>query len=205
MSSLGLRVNQRGEKQQRCWPSSPWCQVAPQPPPRALHPLPTHPAPHWHFPQTKTQHVSGRALPTAPAHPHRPQLHPFPLPTCTWAPSSLFSLPSHDPPVAAPSLTPLPLGAGAPQPQKSSAFCPPPQPRWVLEGLGRPRGHHCPRGRPSATQGDVYSSRPRPLNQTIFVSGGASGGCGRCTSPLSARGNRHAFNSNLWEKELGLE
>lgn len=124
------------------------------------------------------------------AHHHPCVRHPHPFPTCTWVPSSLLFLPHSKSLITDPSVrlaSPL-EGRHRRSPQIRPLL--PKQPcsglpplRQAPQGLGRPRGHHCPGGLPSATQGDVYS-QPAPATQSnhLCVRRGL-GRSGHCTSP----------------------
>lgn len=121
---------------------------------------------------------------------HQPCVpHPHPFPTCIWVPLSLLFLPPSKSLITDPSVRPTspPEGRHRRTPQIWPLL--PKPPHSVLppthqapQGLGRPRGHHCPRGLPSMTQGDVYSqAAPATQSNHLCVRRGL-GRSGRCTS-----------------------
>lgn len=175
--SLGSRVNQWDKEQQQSWhhvsqapyglPGPPLCQAAWWAP-LCIPPPSGTLAALWLFTANKdTAHERPSAVP-----------HPHPFPTCTWLPSSLLFTPHHRPHVRPVS----PPGGVTPWSTPNLATGSPP-PRWAPEGLSRPRGHHCPRGLPSATQGDVYSQPALATQSNHLCVRSGLGRSGRCTSP----------------------
>lgn len=216
MSSLGSRVNQwdKEQKQSQHHFSRVSCGPPGTPSPRdtrgtspLFHPSRTPAAPRLFTADKDAAHEQPSAahLPSALGVPH-----PHPFPSGMWVPSSLLFLPPSKSPITDPSVRPdSPPGGVTPWSiPKSSHFSPN---CWVLvhphpapEGLGQPRGHHCPCGLPSATQGDVYSQSALATQSNHLCVRRGLGRSGRCTSPLPSAGALQPFKLKSLGKQAGL-